>query len=194
MTVLYVLMILLQAGVIIYFVRKGRMQRVKAAEIKVAPDSSTYEGLRNIAMHVTPDQLKLRIPDSETLVYGLIMDCNMGEGSITLSAYITGAVSMYFSTGGGKTGGGMNPEVAETAVDFVTAAQAFVNMAIKVAATDLPAKGCVRFYMLTNHGIYVAQELMTQFENGTSIWLPLFEKGNEVIGLMHNSGNGSAGH
>jgi len=191
MTVLYIILILLQVGVIIYFVRRGRMQRKNEYKDAAVPDSTTYEGLRNIALKVTPAQLKLKIPDTETLVYGVIMDCNVGDAIVTLSAYITGAVSIYFSNGGMKTGGGMNPSVAEAAVDLVTMAQDYIDRAIRVSATELPSQGCVRFYLLTNNGVYVAQEQLAYFENSTSAWLPLFEKANEVIGQAHNSRNGN---
>jgi len=157
-------------------------------------DISTYDGLRNLALLITPSQLKLTIPGSETLVYGVVMDCNVGDAVVTLSAYITGAVSMYFSSGGGKTGGGMTPEVAETAVDFVTTAQDYLGRAIHVTTTEVPPAGCVRFYLLTNHGVFVAQEQVVFLENNSSPWLPLFEKGNEVVNLMHNSGNGAIAH
>ena len=190
MTVLYIIVILLQIGVIIYFVRRGKRLRQAALVNAAAPDTDSYDGLRSLALHITPAQLKLTIPENETFVYGVIMDCNIGEGIVTLSAYITGAVSIYFSNGGVKTGGGMTPEIAESAADFVTSAQDYINRAIQVANTELPAKGCVRFYLLTNHGIYVAQEQLAQFENGSSSWLPLFEMGNEVISRIHASSNG----
>ena len=191
MTVLYIVAILLQVGVIIYFVRRGRKQKEEKKESVSVPDDNTFEGLRNLALHVTPAQLKLAIPDNETLVYGVIMDCNIGEAIITLSAYINGAVSIYFSSGGVKTGGGMDPQVAEVAADFVITAQDYIGRAIQVNTTELPLKSCVRFFFLTNHGLFVAQEQLAYFENGSSTWLPLFEKGNEVINLLHSSGNGA---
>jgi len=194
MTAVYIIVILLQIGVIIYFVRRGRKQNANQASILADTDTSAYDGLRRLALLVTPAQLKLTIPDSETLVYGVVMDCNVGDAIVTLSAYITGAVSMYFSSGGGKTGGGMTPEIAEVAVDFVTTAQDYLGRAIQVTATEPPLAGCVRFYLLTNHGIFVAQEQLIFLENNSSPWLPLFEKGNEVVNLMHKNGNGASGH
>lgn len=192
MIALYIILILLQLGVIVFFVRRGRKQKQDASKTKPAASNpaSGYEGLRNTALNISPAQLNLKIPDSETLVYGVVMDCNVGNAVVTLSAYITGAVSMYFSTGGGKTGG-MYPEIAESAVDFVTTAQGYIGRAIKVATTELPSNGCVRFYLLTNSGIYVAQEQLAYFENSSSAWQSLFEKGNDIIGQMHNSGNGN---
>ena len=191
MTALYIILILLQLGVIVFFVRRGRKLKQGGSESKQVNDISSYEGLRDTALQISPEQLNLKIPGNETLVYGVVMDCNVGNAIVTLSAYITGAVSMYFSTGGGKKGGGMYPQIAEAAVDFVTTAQDYIDRTINVTSTELPANGCVRFYLLTNKGIYVAQEQMAYFENSTSAWLPLFEKGNDIIGQMHNCGNGN---
>ena len=194
MAIFYIILFLLQVGVIVYFVRKGRKQKKINSEKAAVADDSSYEGLRNLALQVSPTQLKLSIPDADTLVYGVIMDCNIGDGIVTLSAYITGAVSLYFSSGGVKTGGGLIEEVAELAVELVTTAQKYIGRSIKVTNTDLPPAGAVRFYLLTNHGTYVAQELLTDFENSSSAWLPVFEKGNEVISQIHNTGNGSIMH
>jgi len=188
MTIIYILAILVQLGIIIYFVRRGKIKSRVPSEKNDA--TCTYEGLRNLAVSVTPEQLKLTIPGSTTLVYGVIMDWNLNESVMTLAAYITGAASMYLSTGEGISGGGKDPEVGEAAVAFVVAAQEFIGRAMPVDATDLPPKGCIRFYLLTNKGRYAAQEQMIHFEDNTSPWLGLFELGSEVIGKIRKIGNG----
>jgi hypothetical protein len=193
-TILYALMILLQAGVIIYFVRRNRMLKRQVGAKETMPDTDSYQGLRNLAINVTSAQLKLTIPGDETLVYGVVMDCDLGDVIVTLTAYITGAANVYFSTGGGKTGGGKSPAVGEAAVELVTTAQGYVTRAIRVSTTEECDKGCVRFYLLTNKGIYAAQEQLLHIQDGTSAWIRLFEKGNEMVNLMRNSGNGSISH
>ena len=187
MTIVYLILILLQAGVIIYFIRRDRKPQVASPPV---PDNNTYEGIRRFAINVTPDQLKLAIPPAETFVYGVIMDWNMGETIVTLAAYITGAANMYFSTGGGITGGGKNPEVGEVAVEFVIAAQAFINRAVSTTVTELPTPGIIKFYLLTNKHIYAAQEQAAYFDDNSSPWLSLFEKGNQVIIEMRKEGDG----
>ncbi len=193
-TILYAILMLLQAVVIVYFVRRNRMLKKQMGTTEAAPEDESYLGLRNLAINVTPAQLKLTIPGNETLVYGVIMDCDFGAMIVTLTAYITGAANIYFSTGGGKTGGGKSPAVGEAAVELVTTAQSYISRAIRVSAAEPCDKGCVRFYLLTNKGIYAAQEQLLHIEDGTSAWIKLFEKGNEIVNLMHNSGNGSMPH
>ena len=183
MTIVYILAILVQVGIIIYFVRKGRTATKEDAG-KKTQDTTTYEGTRTAAISVTPDDLKLKIPETATFVYGVVMDWDMGDNILTLAAYITGAANVYLSTGAGITGGGKNPEVAELAVTFVTDAQDFINRAVPVTSADYPSKGCVRFYLLTNKGVYAAQEQLIHFEDTTSPWLAMFIRGNTVITEM----------
>ena len=194
MTILYIILILLQIGVIVYFVRRGRMLRKKAAEQSLSSDATSYEGLRNLALRITPAQLTILIPETQTVVYGVVMDVNLGDGIVTLTAYITGAANIYFSKGDSKIGGGKIPEVAEATVDFISLAQGYVGRSIQVTTFELPANGCVRFYLLSNHGMYAAQEQLSHIQDGTSPWIKLFECGNEVMALMHNIGNGSLSH
>lgn len=181
MTLIYIAIILLQVGVIVYFIRRGRKQ---AAKMKTASDKNTYEGLRNLAFSIVPSQLKIAIPDNENLVYGVVIDLNMGDSFVTLVSFITGATSLYISTGDGIIGGGKSPSVGEAASELVTMSQNYTDRAIPVSTFDLPAKGCVRFYLLTNHQKLAAQENVVHFDDNTSAWLPLFEKANEVIAEM----------
>ncbi len=180
MTVVYILLILLQLGIIIYFIRRGRQQK----EVGQPADTGTYENLRKVALHVSAADLKIAVPDSETLVYGVVMDWNMGDVTATLATYINGAANMYLSTGGGVSGAGMDTGIAEAASELVTFTQDFAGRALPVSTTDLPPAGCVRFYLLTNKGIYAAQEQMKHFDDDTSAWLPVFEQANSIITAM----------
>jgi hypothetical protein len=181
MTLLYIILILLQAGILVYFMRRGRMQAKTEQETEVSPAPVTYEEVRKLAINVTPGQLNLTIPPAETLVYGVVMDWDMGNAITTLAAYITGAASLGFSTGGVVKGGGLQQGVGEAASEFVVAAQDYFDRAIPINTTDLPSKGCVRFYFLTNNGISAAQENTKHFDDCSSPWLNLFLKANVVI-------------
>jgi hypothetical protein len=186
MNLVYPGLILLQVGVIIFFVRRGRAQAKLRAERAAMPKGDTFEELRRLALGVTPYQLKLAIPDSQTLVFGIVMDWNMGDTVVTLASYITGAANLYLSTGGGVKGGGKNPNVGEAAVRFVTSAQELAGRAVPAVVSDLPPQGSVRFYLLTNKHTYAIQEQVQYFDDASSPWLSLFEKGNEVITEMKN--------
>jgi len=190
MNAFYIVIIILQIGVIVYFVRQSRLKRKLIAEKAAMTPENTYTELRRLALNVTPYQLKLAIPNSETFIYGIVMDWDMGDVTVTLTAYITGACSMYLNTGGGFVKGGQNPVVAETAVEFVTLAKDYIDLAVPGTTTDLPAKDCVRFYFLTNQRMYMVEEQMSNFDDDSSPLLPFFEQANVVISGMRRSGNG----
>ena len=191
MTPIYIVAILVQVGIMIYFFRRGRTRAKEAMAAKNTASGhvDTYSSLRNTSLHVTPAQLKLNLVANDSLVYGVIMDWNIGEVLVTLAAYITGAANVYLSSGETITGGGINPEVGEMASALVVDAQSYIGRAVKVSTTDLPEKECVRFYFLTAKGIFAAQDQLPHFADGTTPLLPLFEKGNMVIECMRGSQN-----
>jgi hypothetical protein len=141
--------------------------------------NSPFEGLRNQAFSVSAQQIGLSISDSE--VYGVIMDWNLGNGIMTLVTYKTGDASIYLSSGGGIIGGGQHENVNKAAKAFVNKADRYSDKVIKADSTPLPEKDCVRFYFLTKNGKYCAQEQMAKFENESSLWLDYFNEANKVI-------------
>lgn len=187
MTIIYILAILAQAGIIIYFLKKKKaIPEEQALPSKI--DLTTYEGARTAAIRVRGGDLGLTIPENQTFVHGIVMDWDMGAAVLTLTAYITGAANMYLSTGPAITGGGKNPEVGELAVRLVTEAQDMLLRTVAVADTGCPARGCIRFYLLTNHGVTAAQEQLIYIEDTTSPWLALFIRANTLINEMKSGG------
>jgi len=71
--------------------------------------------------------------------------------------------------------------VNSAAKQFVSLAQSFLDKATKTELTPLPSTDEVKFYLLTNNGVYVGQEQMKNFENNSSTWSKLFEEGNIVL-------------
>ena len=185
---LYIIAIILQTGVIVYILRRNREQKKLLKDIATTPAADdSYSGLRALALAVSPADLKLNIPPTQTFIYGVVMDWNIGDVVVTLAAYINGAANMYLTTNEKITGGGKNPKVGNLAIGFVTGAAEYLGRAIPVGTDDLPLKECVRFYFLTNKGKYAAQEQVIYMEDKSSAWFPLFEKGNEVICEMRDN-------
>ncbi len=156
------------------------MQKAKATQ----PETDTYDGLRALALGVKPIDLKIIVPATETLVYGIVMDWNMGDVTATLATYINGAANMYLSKGGGVSGAGLDTGIAQSALDMVSFTQDYLDRAMPAATTDRPPANCVRFFLLTNKGVYAAQEQMKHFDDDSSPWLPVFEKANLIITAM----------
>lgn len=155
---------------------------VDTSKVKIhKTQENAFEGLRNMAFSATPDQLALSLPTDKTVVYGVIMDWEMGGATATTVSYQTGDASLYLSSGGGVIGGGQHENVNIAAKQFVSLAQTFLDKTTKTETTPLPATDEVKFYLLTNKGIFVGQEIMKNFENNSSSWLKLFEEGNNVL-------------
>jgi hypothetical protein len=148
----------------------------KKSELQENP----YEGLREMAFGVTPEQLGLtNLKESD--IYGVIMDWDLGDGIMTLVTYQTGDASMYLSTGGGVIGGGQHKNVNRASRQFVKLAKKYIDKAESIESTPLPDKSCVRFYFLTIKGKYFSQEQMANFENKSSNLLDYFNEANKVI-------------
>jgi hypothetical protein len=176
---IYIAAILLQAGVLVFFIRRAMKPKVvkKAAEIP----GTEYERTRLAAIGVTEQQLSLDIPATLTKVYGVVMDWDMSGTTLTLTAYINGAASAFLSSGAQAMGSGKNPAVAEQAADFVQLAQSFLNRTMPVSSTGFPPPGTVRFYFLTNKGVYAGQELLAAIDENSSPWVPFFFRANMLI-------------
>jgi hypothetical protein len=142
---------------------------------------NAYEGLRNTAFSLNPDQLGLELPEDKTIVFGVIMDWEMDGATATTVAYLTGDASLYLTTGGGTIGGGQHENVKVAAKQFVTIAQTYLEKSTKTEKQSLPEKHQINFYLLTTKGLFVGQEQIENFENNSSGWLELFEEGNKVL-------------
>jgi hypothetical protein len=109
------------------------------------------------------------------------MDWNIGNVVATIAAYQTGDASMYLSSGAAVVGGGQHENVRQAVSPYILMGQDFLDKSLKTDKTPIPDTGCVRFYFLTNKGIFSAQEQMENIENSSSIWLPLFDEANKVL-------------
>ena len=179
---IYIIAIILQLGIIAYFSWRSYKSRQK---VKTTPPSPKkvhdYESARAASLSITKEQLGLNIPDSVTRVYGVVMDWDMNGTILTVSAYITGAANAFLSTGASATGSGGSPSVAEQASEFVLVAQEFLNRAMPVADLGFAPPGTVRFFLLTNRGIYAMQEMLVLIDDNTSPLLGLFFRGHMLL-------------
>ena len=144
-------------------------------------NENMFYGLRKLAIDMTPEDLGISLPADQTVVFGVVMDWGINGGTASTVAWQTGESSLYLSSGGGVIGGGQEPGIIKAAKLFVLVAQAFLEKAVKTETTPLPAEDEVKFYLLTNKGIYSGSEQMKNFEDSSSPWLKLFEEGNVVL-------------
>jgi len=143
--------------------------------------ANTFGDLRGMAFSVTPDQLQLSLPSGKTVVYGVLMDWGIDTSTATIVSYQTGDASLYLSSGGGVIGGGQHQNVTSAAKHLINLAQSYLDKAEISETKSLPKQDEVNFYLLTNKGTYVGRDIMKNFDNNTSAWLPLFEQANKVL-------------
>ena len=137
-----------------------------------------YFGMREQAMSITPEQLQI---ETETELYGIVMDWNMGDFIATVVSFITGDASIYLSTGQGFIGGYAHETVLNAAENFMLVGERFLSKAEKTEDTEPIIKEGVDFYFLTKSGIFYIEEDFYLIENGESVYNELFEAGNQVI-------------
>jgi len=140
-----------------------------------------FNGLRQMALDVTPEQLGIEKTNDKIKVFGIVMDWNLGEGIATVSAFETGDASMYLSSGGGVIGGGQHENVRKTVLEYIEIGKGYIQKTKKTKETPLPKKDMVNFYFLTSHGKYFGEESIANIENEKSEWIKLFEEANNVL-------------
>ena len=148
---------------------------------KIVVDSNPYLTYRNLAFSVKPSDLQLNLQSDQTLVYGVIMDWDIGKTIVTVVAYNTGDASVYLKSGQMYIGGYAHKSIKDAAIDFVNSAQSFLKNSEIASDNSFPDKGCVKFYFKTNNGTFVHQESDQAFNDVDNTWTKLFSKGNQII-------------
>jgi hypothetical protein len=193
-----ILGLILVAGLVFYLTSCNSKSDAKQTSLqpqdtttrqKADPNNNPYFDMRNMALSATTEQLGIKLPKDETKIYGVVMDWDLGEGTATLVAFLTGDASLYLSSGGGIIGGAGHENVKVAVNNFIIKSETYISKTTKTEMTPLPEKNGVKFYFLTNNGKFVAQENMDNFENNISEWLPLFEEGNNLITEIRKSTN-----
>lgn len=147
----------------------------------VQPKNNPYNDLRDMALSATAEKIGVQLPMDQTKIYGIIMDWDLGEGTVTLVSFISGDASLYLSSGGGFIGGGGHENVKEASRSFINKAETYLSKTNKTDVTPLPDKNGVNFYFLTNKGKFVAQEEVKNVETNSSEWADLFDEANKLI-------------
>jgi hypothetical protein len=194
MKMTYIIVIILIVGIIIYLTA-FRNRSTSDDKTIVKQDSTNqkqtienaFKDMRDMAFQVSPRDLGLSMQEDKTIIYGIIMDWGMPSATATIVSYQTGDASLYLSSGGGVIGGGKHENVSSAAKELVRLAQKFINDATITQTTPLPKEDSVKFYFLTNKGMYVGEEGIENLENRSSKWVELFEEGNKVLGEIRKT-------
>ena len=175
---------IISAALFLGFILILRMRKKDGIETEIKPPVSIrnpYQGLRNTAFRMRPEMLGIGFSTDALQVYGLIIEWEIQGAVVSLVCYQTGDTSLYVSTGGAIIGGGKYPEVSVKAVECVQMADQFLSQTEENESHNLPEKGGINFYFLTNQGVRLYSTQLAYVEKGESEFTPLFNQGNKLL-------------
>jgi hypothetical protein len=147
---------------------------------KTLLNDNPYAEVRNNAINVTPEQLKLSI-ENDNEIYGVVMDWNMGYAIVTVVSFKTGDASVYLSKGHSFIGGFAHEKINLAAKHFVKTSEKYFSKATKTNLTEPTGENKIDFYLLTKSGKYYIEVEIERIRNNQSDFIELFNAGNEVI-------------
>lgn len=163
-------------------VARARQEQQQQPAGQAAPGAddpgAVMKGLRNRLLTSKPSEVGLEGEDAKAKVWGVLLEFGFPEGTATLVSLRDGTSSLYTSTGGGILGGYTARPEARRCV-----AQAERHLARMKATKSFPypAPRRVKFYLLTQGGVYAAEAGMDEAAGGRHPLSPLFYAGNEVL-------------
>jgi hypothetical protein len=155
----------------------------------VAPESSSP---RDQLLHSTAQQAGVTPIRG---VWGVVMERGFAKGVATVVALADGTASMYLSTGASAVGGGAYPPAHAAALKLCEQAADALGETTPTHEFPAPAKGRVRFYVLTLEGVRVAEnDLFARprpGDAGRDALAPLVAAGDAVLdGLKEATSKG----
>ena len=175
--VLVAIGLILLVMVLLFAVKRGPSSGGRSQ----AKARETYLDLRNLMLAGSRAKFSLPPPSSATEPWGVLMDWNVTNGTATIVAMSDGSASIYLSSGGGFLGGKGQEPIRRAAVNAVRIAAGAQSQMVKTETFPLPDAGQVRFYTLTDSGVYTVSASEVDLKKGTS---PLSDLGNAMQGVI----------
>ena len=139
-------------------------------------------GLRRMMLTTSPKEFGVDNLDSESQVYGVLMEFSIGEHIATIVSLIDGNASLYTTSTFGILGGFGHENVRTAAMTFVKAANAHYDIAVPTTEYPYPDSDRVRFYLLTRTGVRFIDTPRAGIESGNDKeHSQLFSLGQEVL-------------
>ena len=144
-------------------------------------DYDTYLELRNALLDINPAEFGFKKSNDRTKLFGIVIDLNQNDTIKTISAYKTGDVSVYNSTGMLYMAGVQVKRFKEMAIDFTNESENLIKLLENTNFNrDLPKLGFVKFYLITNNGIRQYEYEVTNSKNQKPDWNTAINKGLEI--------------
>lgn len=130
--------------------------------------------------------------DSSTEPFGFINEFRQGDTVVTLIAFKTGDVSLYFSTGGGILGGRGRPELAELARQTIEKLAPVVAQLNRTDDMEVPGPSEISFYILTPSGRYSIRAKTTDMVSRDGTIVQLARLAGALMTKVRESSNGQS--
>lgn len=148
------------------------------------PPEVVFEKLRKRALETSADSLGQAgaVPENEP--YGLLMEIGMPDSVLTLACFADGDAGLYYRSGGGMKGGIAHDNVRRVAKEFVALAPKALPKMVPATTHPLPGPGKVRFYALTQKGVFTREMDREALGESPDEFSALFHSGQEVVTQM----------
>jgi len=114
---------------------------------------------REFALHATPEQLGISVPETGDGIWGIIADLGLPGTTATVVAFADGYAGMYWGNDGGVFGGQTRQNVRTAARAAISAMEGKASLFRSTAVHDLPGQGGVRFYVRRREDLLGSEEL-----------------------------------
>jgi hypothetical protein len=159
---------------------------------KKSPDpAEASRGLRDAALSSTATDLGLRPTAEHPNVFGLVMETGYPEAVATLSVFVEGSTSLYFSNGGGVIGAGQHESVRRTHPPLFKEAEGQLTAFAPATSTQLPGVGRVRIYLRTFGGTFGAEADEQDLGNMRHQLSKLFHAAHATIAAIREASTGA---
>jgi hypothetical protein len=188
-----IVLVVILAAVMIYYRRQQAGPKEKtvagakgAKKVKGAKETpeGAYMRLRLEALGTVAARLVLPADFKPTDPYGVMMEMGIPNSVVTLVCFADGDARLYYKTGGGMVGGISHETVRKAAQDFTAMSRKVLGRMTKATEFPVPASDRVRFYVLTQRGVFTTEtDRQALGENPTDL-STLFYSGQEVVSQM----------
>lgn len=140
-----------------YFLEQSNQDPIAYQEAEPVPAADAQKNgavLREDLLHSSARKLSLT---PERGVWGVLMERGYSKGVATFVALVDGTASMYLSTGGAAVGGKAYTPARAAALKLCSRAADALAATTSTDKFPTPAKGRVRFYVLTGTGVRTAE-------------------------------------
>ena len=137
--------------------------------------------MRSALLKINPEEFGMTKSESNNQLFGIVLDVSQGDSIMTISAYQTGDVSVYYSTGMLYMAGVNVKKFRDMAIKYTNLSQEYIELAEKTDNINLPESEFVKFYFVTNNGLYLYQDKLNSIRESDSHWNVLIDRGMEIV-------------